>query len=194
MKAAIPAVAVIASCLLSVSLLRAQTQKPAGSSAVNADAPSSLSATLDWMAQTYSFSEGQIRSSKVTIHSKQTDASLTHQGCRLTLKQKDVIFDTAPAGRTDTSVWKRVIDLGRLDPHSIQLHSVAEPGKPAHFALDFTTESGYKNIEIYFAEGAEPARTDRASIPLFAGHDDYATRFETAFRRAVDLCAQQTAP
>ena len=193
MKAVIPAIAVIAMCLPSVSLLRAQTQKTAGPSTVKADPPSSLSATLDWMTLTYSFTEGQVQSSKVTIHSKQTDASLTHQGCRLTLKQKDVIFDTAPAGRTDTSVWKRVIDLGRLDPTSIQLRSIVEQGKPEHFALDFTTSGGYKNIEVYFAEGAEPARTDRASIPLF-GRNDYAARFERAFRRAVQLCAQQTAP
>ena len=194
MKIAIPAVAVIAMCLLSVTILRAQTQKTSTSSAANTDPPSSLAATLDWMVQTYSFTEGQVQSSKVTIHSKQTDASLTHQGCRLTLTQKDVIFDTAPAGRTDTSIWKRVVDLGRLDPKSLELRSIVEAGKPEHFALDFTSAGGYKNIEVYFAEGTEPARSDRASIPLLAGHNDYAARFEKAFRRAVQLCAQQTAP
>lgn len=182
--------------LLSVSsaLARAQAQKQASTSSTNADPASSLSATLDWITQTYSFTEGQILSSKVAIHKRQTDASLSHQGCRLTLNQKDVVFDTAAAGRTDTSTWKRVIDLGRLDLDSIDLRRVAVTGKPAHFALDFATAGGYKNIEIFFAEGAEPARTDRASILLFAGHNDYASRFTKAFLRAVRLCAEQTAP
>ena len=181
---------VLAICLIA----QAQAQKNGIPSAANTDLPSSLSATLDWMAHTYFFTEADVLSSKLTIHSKQTDASLTHQGCRITLEQKDVIFDTAPAGRTDTSLWKRVIDLGRLDAKSIQLHSVAEPEKPEHFALDFSTAGGYKNIEVFFAQGAEPARTDRASVPLLAGHNDYAARFEKAFRRAVELCAQQAKP
>jgi len=181
---------VLAICLIA----QAQAQKNGIPSAANTDLPSSLSATLDWMAHTYFFTEADVLSSKLTIHSKQTDASLTHQGCRITLEQKDVIFDTAPAGRTDTSLWKRVIDLGRLDAKSIQLHSVAEPEKPEHFALDFSTAGGYKNIEVFFAQGAEPARTDRASVPLLAGHNDYAARFEKAFRHAVELCAQQTKP
>lgn len=172
----------------------AQAQKNVSPSAANTDPPSSLSATLDWMAHTYFFTEADVLSSKLTIHSKQTDASLTHQGCRITVEQKDVIFDTAPAGRTDTSVWKRVIDLGRLDEESIQLHSVAEPQKHGHFALDFSTAGGYKSIEVFFTQGAEPARTDRASIPLLGGHSDYAGRFEKAFRHAVELCAKQTAP
>ena len=180
--------------LLSGSLLFGRMQNKPSTSAASVDLPSSLSATLDWMAQTYSFTEGQVLSSKVTIHSKQTDASLTHEGCRLTVKQKDVIFDTAPAGRTDTSIWKRVIDLGRLDPKSIQLRSVSDPGKPAHFVLDFASAGGYKNIEVYFAEGAVPAHAGHGSILLFAGHNDYAARFDKAFRRAVELCAQQTAP
>lgn len=194
MKTATFIVRLIAMCLLSVSFARAQAQKNALPSPTNTDPPSSLSAALDWMAHMYFFSQAEVLSSKVTIHSKQTDASLSHQGCQITLEQKDVIFDTAPAGRTDTSVWKRVIDLGRLDPKSIQLRSIAEPGKPEHFALDFTTLGGYKNIEVFFAQGAEPARTDRASIPLLGGHNDYAARFEKAFRRAVELCTQQTAP
>lgn len=171
-----------------------QAQQNGSTPASGAEPPSSLSATLDWMARTYSFTEAQVLSSGVTIHKKESDASLTHQGCRLTVEQKDVIFDTAPARRTDTSVWKRVIDLGRLDASSIQLRSVSQPGKPAHFALDFTSAGGYKNIEIFFAEGTEPARTSRASILLFAGHDDYAARFDKAFRRAVTLCAERTAP
>src|SRR5215472_15156916 len=112
-------IGVLAICLIA----RAQAQENVIPSAANTDLPSSLSATLDWMAHTYFFTEADVLSSKLTIHSKQTDASLTHQGCRITLEQKDVIFDTAPAGRTDTSIWKRVIDLGRLDAKSIQLHS-----------------------------------------------------------------------
>jgi len=194
MKKAPFIISIMATCLLPVSFALGHVQKNANPSPQNTDPDLSLSDTLDWMASTYFFTEADVLSSKVTIHSKQTDASLTHQGCRITVKQKDVIFDTAPAGRTDTSAWKRVIDLGRLDPKSIQLRGVAEPGKPDHFALDFTTTSGYKNIDVFFAEGAEPARTDRASIPLLGGHNDYAARFEKAFRRAVELCAQQTAP
>jgi hypothetical protein len=186
-------IVLIQTCLLSVSS-HTLVQKNASPSSANSDPPSSLPATLDWMAHTYFFTEADVLSSKLTIHSKQTDASLTHKGCRITLEQKDVIFDTAPAGRTDTSNWKRVIDLGRLDAKSIQLRSVAEPREPEHFALDFTTAGGYKNIEVFFAQGAEPARTDRASIPLLGGHNDYAARFERAFRRAVELCAQKTAP
>jgi|SRR5690348_290875 len=186
-------IVLIQTCLLSVSS-RTLVQKNASPSSANSDPPSSLPATLDWMAHTYFFTEADVLSSKLTIHSKQTDASLTHKGCRITLEQKDVIFDTTPAGRTDTSNWKRVIDLGRLDAKSIQLRSVAEPREPEYFALDFTTAGGYKNIEVFFAQGAEPARTDRASIPLLGGHNDYAARFERAFRRAVELCAQKTAP
>jgi hypothetical protein len=187
-------IVLIQTCLLSVLFPRAQAQQNASLPPANSDPPSSLSVTLDWMAHTYFFTEADLLSSKLTIHSKQTDASLTHNGCRITVEQKDVIFDTAPAGRTDTSNWKRVIDLGRLDAKSIQLRSVAEPGKPEHFALDFTTAGRYKNVEVFFAQGAEPARTDRASIPLLGGHNDYAARFERAFRRAVELCAQRTAP
>lgn len=193
MKSAFIAAVLAGMCLqLSPPAARAQTQK--ADLPVQKGADESLSATLDWMAQTYSFTEGQVLSSKIMIHSKQTDASLTHQGCRLSVKQKDVVFDTARAGRTDTSIWRRVIDLGRLDPKSIQLRSVSDPGKPAHFALDFASAGGYKNIEIYFAEGAEPAHASHGSILLFAGHDDYAARFDKAFRHAVELCARQTTP
>ena len=194
MKTATAIIGLIATCMLSVPFAHTQAQKNVSSSSVTSDPPSSLPATLDWMAHTYFFTEADVLSSKLTIHSKQTDASLTHKGCRITLEQKDVIFDTAPAGRTDTSNWKRVIDLGRLDAKSIQLRSVAEPREPEHFALDFTTAGGYKNIEVFFAQGAEPARTDRASIPLLGGHNDYAARFERAFRRAAELCAQKTTP
>src|SRR5690348_2821602 len=187
-------IVLIQTCLLSVSSARTLVQKNAGPSSANSDPPSSLSATLDWMAHTYFFTEADVLSSKLTIHSKQTDAALTHNGCRITVEQKDVIFDTVPAGRTDTSDWKRVIDLGRIDAKSIQLRSVAEPGRPEHFALDFTTAGRNKNVEVFFAQGAGPARTDRASIPLLGGHDDYGARFESAFRRAGELCAQQTTP
>lgn len=187
-------IAVLAGMCLQLSPLAARAQAQKANPPPQKSADDSLAATLDWMAQTYSFTEGQVLSSKVTIHSKQTDASLTHEGCRVTVKQKDVIFDTAPAGRTDTSIWKRVIDLGRLDPKSIQLRSVSDSGKPAHFVLDFSSAGGYKNIEIYFAEGAAPAHASHSSILLFAGHNDYAARFDKAFRRAVELCAQQTAP
>ena len=193
MKSAFITAVLAGMCLqLSPPAARAQAQKADPPARKSAD--DSLSATLDWMAQTYSFTEGRVVSSTVAIHSKQTDASLTHEGCRLTVKQKDVIFETAPAGRTDTSIWKRVIDLGRLDPKSIQLRSVSDPGKLAHFVLDFASAGGYKNIEIYFAEGAEPAHASHGSILLFAGHNDYAARFDKAFRHAVELCARQTTP
>lgn len=154
-----------------------------------AAAQETSSAVLDWMARTYKFTQAEVHSTRFSVYKRETDATLTHQGCRLTLREKDMVFDSSVSARADTSEWKRVIDLGSLDPASIQLKRVSDSEKAAYFALEFATSGGYKNIELFFADEARPATFSNGLIPLLVDPSDYAPRFADAFRRSVELCA-----
>lgn len=182
--------AVIGATLAGIFLLPAagaQVQRD-GRNAAGAS-QETLPAVLDWMARTYKFTQGEVHSTRFSVYKRETDATLTHQGCRLTLREKNMVFDSSVSMRADTSEWKRVIDLGSLDPASIQLKRASDSEKAAYFVLEFATSGEYKNIELFFADEARPATFSNGLIPLLVDPSDYAPRFAEAFRRGVELCA-----
>lgn len=151
----------------------------------------SLSAALDWMAHTYKFTEAEIHSDEISVYKREIDASLSRQGCRLTIREQETSFDSSISMRQETSQSRTVIDLRRVDPKSIQLQHAANRETDAYYVLAFATIGGFKNIELYFADEAQPAIFSHGIILLLPNPSDYATRFAATFRRATKLCAEK---
>jgi hypothetical protein len=148
----------------------------------------SLSSELAWMARTYKFTQAEVHSDRTTLHKHETDDSLAYQGCRMTLKETYTIFDSTRSGKSETTKWKKVIDLSTLDLSSIQLKRAPDAQKRPYFVLEFATTGRYNNIELFLDGGARPAMLNYSLIPLFAGDAEYAPRFAKAFCHAVALC------